>query len=98
MRVGQPAARLLIQRLVVPQAEFLDAEQSCGRLADNWMESERADGGRVLPQIDALNERLLVGRLVAELAIVETFAARDRFIDGGAVAIEFVGRRANRAP
>src|ERR1700722_8634954 len=55
------------------------------------MERERADRGRVLPQIDALNERLLVGRLVAELAIVEALAARDSLIDGRAVPLELVG-------
>ena len=75
----------------MPEPEFLDAEQSRGRLANNRMERERADRGRVLPQIDALNERLLVGRLVAELAIVEALAARDSLIDGRAVPLELVG-------
>ena len=56
------------------------------------MKRERTNGGRVLPQIDALDERLFVGRLFAELAIVEALAPRDSFVDGGTVAIELVGK------
>ncbi len=34
VRVGLPPARLLVERLVVPEADGVDAEQAGGRLAD----------------------------------------------------------------
>ena len=44
--VGGSAAGLLVQRLVVPQAHGVDAEQLGRRLADPLVERERGDVGR----------------------------------------------------
>ena len=90
MRISRPPAGFLVQRLIVPQPKGIDAQQSRRRLAHDRMERERANRGRIFPQVDALDERLFVRRLLAELAVVEALAPRHRFIDGGAVTLEFV--------
>ena len=64
------AAGLLVQRLVVPQPDGVDAEQLGRRLAEAGVERERADLGEVLPQVHALQERLLVAALLGERTIV----------------------------
>ena len=66
VRVGDPPAGLLVERLVVPQAHGVDAEQLGRGLAEPRVERERADVGEVLPQVHALQERLLVAALLRE--------------------------------
>ena len=74
--VGLAAAGLLVQRLVVPQAHGVDAEQLGGGLAEAGVERERPDVGAVLPQVHALDERLLVAALLGERAVVARGAGR----------------------
>ena len=42
MRVGLAAAGLLVEGLVVPQPDGVDAEQLCSRLAEPLVERQRA--------------------------------------------------------
>ena len=60
VRVGRAPARFLVERLVVPQAHAVDAEQLGRGLAERGVERQRPDRGVVLPQVDALVERLRV--------------------------------------
>ena len=66
VRVGLAAARSLVQRLVVPEPQRVDAEQLARGLPDALMERERTERGVVLPEVDALLERLLVRRAFFE--------------------------------
>ena len=58
--VGLATVRFLDQRLVVPHAAGVDLHQFRRDLADLGVEGERRDVGAVLPQVHALQERLLV--------------------------------------
>ena len=58
------AAGLLVERLVVPEPDRVDAEQLGGGLAEPRVERERPDVGVVLPEVHALHERLLVAALL----------------------------------
>jgi len=73
--VGDPPAGALVERLVVPEPDRTDAEQLCCRLTHPRMEHERCDIGVVLPQVDALHERLLVPGLLLERCRVVTGAS-----------------------
>ena len=66
MRVGFAPACPLVERLVVPEPQRVDAEQAGCGLPDRVMKGKRADGGEVLPEVDALLERLLIGRALRE--------------------------------
>ena len=61
VRIGLATVRFLVERLVVPQPHLVRAQQGRRGLAEPWVERERRDAGTVLPQVDALVERLLVG-------------------------------------
>ena len=64
MRVGLPPASLLVERLVVPNPDGVDAEQPRGGLGDQWVKGQRADLGAVLPEVLALRETLFIARLL----------------------------------
>jgi len=81
MCVGFATARLLVERLVVPEPDARHTEQRGRRFADARMEREPAHRRRVFPQVDALQERLLVARLLFELAPVARRAHPHRRVD-----------------
>ena len=88
--IGLAAAGQLVQRLVVPHPQGVDAEQLSGDLPDALVERQRPDVGVVLPQVHALDERLLVAALVGQRAVVAATAPLHRGGDGGAVAVDLV--------
>ena len=90
--VGLPAAALLVQRLVVPEAHGVDAQEAGGGAADERVEAEGADVGGVLPEVLALDEGLLVSSLLGQEAGVVAAAPGHGLVDGGAVPLELVGR------
>ena len=81
VRIGGASAGLLVQRLVVPQPDAVDAEQLGRGLTERgWNVSGRIVG-IVLPQVDALVERLRVRGALLErrrvaLAVRDGFASR----------------------
>ncbi len=60
VRVRRAPAGFLVQRLVVPQPHAVDTEQLGRGLPERGVERQRPDRGVVLPQVDALVERLRV--------------------------------------
>ena len=58
--VGLAPAGLLVQRLIVPDADGVHAEEARRRLSHPRVEGEWANVGAVLPEVLALNEGLLV--------------------------------------
>ena len=76
MRLGVAPARILVERLVVPETQHRHADQERRGLGDLGMERQRQDLGMVLPQVDALRERLLVRRLFAQRAMVVALRSR----------------------
>ena len=91
MRVGDAAARLLVQGLVVPEADDRDAQQLGGRLPERGVEREGPDRGVVLPEVHALHERLLVPALRLERHGVLHRAGGDGVGHEAAVPVELVG-------
>ena len=91
VRVGRAPARLLVERLVVPQAQRRLAEQLRRGLPDPRVERERAHLREVLPQVDHLAERLLVLAALGERARVVRGARGHAAVDGGAEARDLVG-------
>ena len=67
VRVGLAPARLLVERLVVPEPDGVDAEQAGAAVsAIGGVEGQRPDVGAVLPEVLALGEALLVARLLGQ--------------------------------
>ena len=91
VRIGLAPARLLVERLVVPDPDGVDPEQSGRRFGDDGMERERADVGAVLPQVLALREALLVARLLGQCAGVVPAAPGDGLVDRRPEAHHLVG-------
>ena len=86
--IGLPAAGLLVERLVVPQADPLDPEQLGGRPRHPGVKVQRSDLGVVLPQVLALDEGLLIAGLLRQDAAVRLLPLHHRPRDGGAEAVE----------
>ena len=91
MRIGLAPARLLVERLVVPDPDGVDPEQSGRRFGDDGVERERADVGAVLPEVLALREALLVARLLGQRAGVVPAAPGDGLVDRRPEAGQLVG-------
>src|SRR5690606_18939951 len=90
VRIGLAAAGLLVERLVVPQAQAVGSDEGGRDRADARVEGERPHVRAVLPEVHALLEALLVERLLGERAPVVRHAARDARVDGRAVALELL--------
>jgi hypothetical protein len=93
MGFGLPATGLLVERLVVPQADPLDPEQLGGGPGHPGVEVERPHLGIVLPQVLALDKRLLVAGFLGQRAAVWLLPLHDRLRDGGAEVVELAGRQ-----
>src|SRR5579863_2685518 len=64
VRVCLATARLLVERLVMPDANAWGAEERRREFGDPGVEGQRTHLREVFPQILALDEGLLVGRLL----------------------------------
>ena len=90
-----PPAGLLVQRLVVPEPDRGDVDQLGGGLSEAGVEREWPDVGTVLPQVHALDERLLVARALVEGPVVAGGAGAHPSSHRRAVAIDLlVGEQA----
>ena len=92
MRIGVAPAGLLVERLVVPEPHGLDTEQLGRRPSERLVEGERADLREVLPEVHALQERLLVPALLLERDGVARGPVPHGLRDERAVVIELVNR------
>ena len=81
VRVGLAPAGLLVERLVVPDAGRRRRRAVGRRLGDDGMEGQRPDVRAVLPQVLALDEALLVARLLGQRPGVVPAAPGDGLVD-----------------
>ena len=77
----------------MPEPDGVDAEQAGGRPGDERVEGERPDVRAVLPEVLALDEALLVTRLLPQRAGVVPAPPGHRLVDRRPEPAELVGRQ-----
>src|SRR5215469_8869547 len=90
MRFRVASARVLVERLVVPQTQHRNPDQRCSGLRNFGMKRQRQHVGVVFPQIDALGEGLFVEGLLCQLATIITAAIAYRAINRGTKFLQLV--------
>ncbi len=81
MHLGFAPARLLVERLVVPEADRFRADQLGGRAGDARMEGERRDLRVILPEVLTHGEAALERRLLVETARIVAGTPGDGAVD-----------------